>query len=116
MASTFGALTFQTERSGSTLPMQSFELNRGRQHVPGSNINIIDLGGQSERTFVRRIVVPSTDVDSWLNPGITEGQYELILNGTSYGPAVIGAIGEHEHEIEDGLDVDHFTVEWILIS
>lgn len=112
MASTFGALTFQTERSGSRLPEVEAAAEIATQHIPGSNINIIDIGGLRESRIARPIVVARSAVTAWLAARNTLA--ELTILGVSKGPALLAQLTDHQAETQD--DYDAFTAEWILIG
>lgn len=112
MASTFGGLTFYTERNGTRLPEVEAEAEIATQHVPGSNINIVDIGGLRESRIARPIVVARADVTAWLNARCTMA--ELIVLGVSKGPALLANLSGHEAEANDAYDA--FVAEWILTA
>lgn len=112
MASTFGGLTLYTERDGSTLPEIDAEAEIAETHIPGSNINVIDIGGLHASRIIGRIVVARADVGSWLAARTTLAT--LIVRGVSYGTCLLAQLNNHTSEISE--PYDHFDVEWVIGS
>lgn len=114
MSSTFAGLTFQTIRDGNTLPIDSRALELGETHIPGSNTNVLDIGGARAKRITRRIKVPTSDAGSWQSAFSGYTLSDLVLIGTSYGTAMLEALEEHERDIDTGLACDYFTARWVL--
>lgn len=112
MASTFGALTFQTVRDNHTLPVDSSEAEVAETHIPGSNINILDLGGLRTARITRRIKIDHANSGAWLSARLSVAALTLV--GVSHGSALLEQLTEHEEEID--LTCDYFTAQWALVS
>lgn len=109
--STFGALDFQSERGGSTLAGATAQAEIATQHVPGSNINVVDIGGLRESRIVRRIMVEEAQLGGWLAARLTTA--ELTLETGSQGSCLLAQLLDREGEIADPFH--HFTAEWIVL-
>lgn len=112
MASTFGALTFQTVRDGTTLSVDAAVAEVAETHIPGSNINILDIGGMRAARIQRRIKIDHANVASWRTARNTVATLTLV--GVSYGSALLEQLTEHDEEID--LTCDYFTAQWVLTS
>jgi hypothetical protein len=84
----FGAIPFQVISEGAFVPAQSREGIYSAVHVPGSNINIMDLGGLSEETVEWEILVLAADVIAL--QALRQTTATLLLGQSTYSDTVAG--------------------------
>lgn len=114
MASTFNGVTFTSVRSGDGQSMAQAQAEVAETHIPGSNINILDIGGLRAKRITRRIRVAHADAATVETTYANFIIGELILIGSSLGSAMIEQLSEHDTDIEGSFDF--FTVQWVLVS
>lgn len=112
MASTYAGVTFQTVRDGDTLSLDMASADIAETHIPGSNRNVLDIGGLRPSRITRRIKIAPADTAALMAARLSVARLTLI--DVAYGDALLEQLTEHEQEIDGSCE--YFTAQWALVG
>lgn len=109
--STFGGVTFTTLQGERGRVLPSYNVIVSERHIPGSNSNYIDIGGQSTPTLDIQIFVLNADLTAF--KALLGLSRELDLGSFVY-TALLTKLGNQIWLVSE--DRYQFDASWLIIS